>query len=222
MNIEDVNQKIKIPENPIIAIFDLQKELMKKYDQIEKINGFNIPEPPYNLDDSKVQARIKDMFWRTTEELAEAMETTPPFFQLTDWKKFWETDFCIRHFFEELADALHFLVEASIIAELNPETEVAVLFEIVSLLDIDISDLNLKILVSNVILSMGLAANILKNKPWKQTQMCTDVQKFKNKLIVVWVDFITLWQGLNCSQEDIYILYIKKHTVNVWRQDTNY
>ena len=69
---------------------------------------------------------------------------------------------------------------------------------------------------------MGIAANVLKNKPWKLTQMSTDIQKFKNKLIATWIEFAFLWQELGCAKEDVYTLYTKKHDVNVWRQNTNY
>ena len=83
-------------------------------------------------------------------------------------------------------------------------------------------DSNIEKLIANVVFSMGLAANVLKNKPWKQTHMPTDVEKFKNKFIKVWADFGVLWQELQCSLEDVYVLYVKKHDVNKWRQETLY
>ncbi len=221
MNIDDVNQKIETPEEPIIAIFKLQKKLMEKYHDIELKNGINYPDEPWNLDDKAVQYIIKDMFWRVTEELAEAVETIPPLSQLSEWRKFWNTEVSVRHFFEELSDALHFLVEASIITGLNPKIEVRIHFKPPTAFNVN-DDSGVRKHVAEIIFNMGLAANVFKNKPWKQTQISTDVQKFKNKLIDVWVDFITLWQKLGCSQEDIYILYVKKHDVNVWRQNTNY
>ena len=222
MNIEDIEKKIEIPEEPLIVIFEMQRGLMQTYDQIERQNEFHVPSLPYYIDDVKVQARIKDMFWRTTEELAEAIETIPDLLWLSRWKEFWDAEVSIRHFFEELADALHFLVEASIIASLDPRTEVIPVFELRPVVFNINDDSNIEKLIANVIFSMGLAANVLKNKPWKQTHMPTDVEKFKNKLIKVWSDFGVLWQELQCSLEDVYVLYVKKHDVNKWRQETLY
>jgi len=222
MNVDDIQNEIVVPEHPIVDIFILQEGLMKTYDQIERLNKLYVPSPPYYIDDVKVQVRIKDMFWRTTEELAEAMEVLPPLPQLCRWKQFWDISPTIRHFFEELSDALHFLVEASIIANLEPSSEVEPLFDYPEVAFNANDDLDIGQLAANIIFSMGLAANILKNKPWKQTQMPTDVEKFKNKLIKVWADFATLWQELQCSIEDVYKLYVKKHDVNVWRQNTHY
>jgi len=221
VNIDDINQKIVFPEHLVVTIFEHQKKLMIKYHAIELKNGINYPSAPWNLDDRVVQYIIKDMFWRTTEELAEAVEIIPSLFHLKKWRVFWNTEVSIRHFFEELADALHFLVEASIIVGLEPRTEVEILFGPPLKFNAN-DDLNIEELIADIIFSMGFAANVLKNKPWKQTQMPTDIEKFKNKLIATWRRFVILWQELGCSQEDVYVLYIKKHNVNVWRQNTNY
>lgn len=221
MNIDDIAQKIGIPDKPIVAIFNLQKKLMERYDEIERQNGFDVPEPPYNLDDTKVQARIKDMFWRTTEELAEAIEIIPPVWEIRNWQKLWGEEANIRHFFEELADALHFLVETSIIAGLDSKQEVQPLFSALDSTKRYFTD-SIKFDCLKIVLEMGIAANILKNKPWKLTQMSTDIAKFKNKLITVWSAFVSLLEILNCSEKEIYILYAKKNLINQWRQKTNY
>ena len=220
MNIEDVDKKVEIPKMPLLGIFELQKKLIEKYDVIEKANGFDVPMPPYSIDSAQLQARIKDMYWRTTEEIAEAMEVVPPIFKLENWKQFWSQDVDVRHFFEELADALHFLVEASIYSNVS-ESEISHWFAI-GLADSEADPLHIQDLVTSVIMKMGLSANVLKNKPWKQTQMPTDSAKFYTLLCHTWKAFGTLWSALKCSIEDIYILYVKKHTVNTWRQDTNY
>lgn len=217
-------QKIEIPKGPIIVtIFNHHKKLMGKYDIIERKNGYCVPDPPYNLDNTKVQQRIKDMFWRVTEELAEAIETMPPEFQLSEWPQFWEANSFIRHFFEELADALHFLVEASILAGLNPK-EIQ-LDSVLSSNNRPLSEFSYKGVVNRtakIILEMGIAANTFKNKPWKLTQMPTDITKFRGQLITVWLFFVELWWYLNCTQEQVYVFYAKKNLVNQWRQETNY
>jgi len=220
VNIDDIVQKIELPEEPLAVIFKMQKELMVKYDGIERDNGFQVPEPPYNLDDSKVQARIKDMFWRATEELSEALETLPPLFQLSKWTEFWNTETSIRHFFEELSDALHFLVEASIIANFQ---ELNILFNKLPVIKTSLGDTQpVEKHMAQVIFKMGSAANVFKNKPWKVTQMPTDIGQFRIKLFAVWLAFINLWKDLGCGQKQVYVLYCKKHIINKWRQKTNY
>lgn len=223
MNIDDVVKEIEIPEGPIIvAIFNHHQKLMEKYDIIERKNGYYVPKPPHSLEDTKVQQRIKDMFWRVTEELAEAIETIPLEFKLAGWVECWDTEPQVRHFFEELSDALHFLTEASILAGLNP---MRIVFS--NLLDSNarFRALSLPTVISRVtdiILNMGLTANTLKNKPWKLTQVSTDVAKFEDQLVEVWTSFIDLWNYLKCNQKHVYIFYAKKNLVNQWRQKTNY
>ena len=167
---------------------------------------------------------LKDMFWRTTEELCEAMEVIPNDETIANWKGRWENNADLRHFFEELADALHFLVEASIIAEMNENEISDVLSNIFAepvLFNIN-DDFDVRLLVAEVIFSLGLAANTLKNKPWKQTQMPTDKTRFQQKLLVAWKDFAIMWNEMGFSLADVYVLYTRKHTVNTWRQETNY
>jgi len=223
MNIDDIVKRIEIPEGSIIvAIFNHHKKLMEKYDVIERKNGYYVPDPPYSLENTKVQQRIKDMFWRSTEELAEAVETIPIEFKLAGWVECWDTEPNVRHFFEELSDALHFLTEASILAKLNP---VRIAFS--NLLDSNarfraFSSSTVISRITDIIFNMGFAANTLKNKPWKLTQVSTDVAKFKDQLVDVWASFTDLWNYLKCNQEQVYIFYAKKNLVNQWRQKTNY
>ncbi|KKL98130.1 hypothetical protein LCGC14_1827470, partial [marine sediment metagenome] len=75
---------------------------------------------------------------------------------------------------------------------------------------------------ADVIWSMGLAANTLKNKPWKNTHMATDVEAFKYKLDETWRRVLKLWVHLGADDEFIFELYAKKCQVNKFRQDTNY
>jgi len=229
MNIDDIKKEVEAPDGPIIlTIFNLQLELMKKYDEIEKRNGFQVPSSPYHIDNNQVQARIKDLFWRATEELAEALETTPSLVALKNWSVEWDKDSKIRHFFEEIADAVHFLVEASLVGGGQFFAEGMVPFMDNRLPVIKKPPFNcpsynhLDLLAWKIVYHMGLAANCLKNKPWKVTQMSTDSQQFRLALLNSWEAFCQLWKSFGGSQEELYILYAKKNLVNQWRQETNY
>jgi hypothetical protein len=230
MNIDNVNEEgIEIPKGSIIvAIFEHQEKLRQKYDVIERKNGMNIPEQPWHIDDSAVQYRIKDMFWRTTEEIAEAIDAAGSYFDNNvsmTWCDKWNEDAKLRHFFEELADALHFLTEASILANLDP-TCLEIFISITAREGIPnfikLNTTGIKSYCADFIYALGITANSLKNKPWKVTQMSTDVAVFLSLLEVAWIEFFNLWRQLGCSQVDMYKLYHRKMQVNTWRQNTQY
>jgi dimeric dUTPase (all-alpha-NTP-PPase superfamily) len=164
------------------------------------------------------QMRLKDMFWRATEEFAEALESVPPYFM--EWRDRWDSCPQTRHVMEELVDALHFFVEASIISGFEhkrlPSTFYYIVFPPCELV------MQLRELCMDVIVEMGLAANCLKNKPWKNTHMETDKQRFMHFMSQAWGAFNALWVSLGFKIEDVYVLYCKKHTVNQFRQRSNY
>lgn len=216
MNIDDVADQTTIPEKVFAAIFDRQKELMSKYDHIEAKNGLTLPEAPYQLDDKFLQYRLKDFFWRTTEELAEALEVTV---EPKNWRERWADDADLRHMYEEVADALHFFVEASIYANIKPEAveSISPTMPTEPLDSIAIRDE-----CANLVFAMGLAANCLKNKPWKQTQMATDHNRFLEQMRLAWTHFHLLWCWMGCTRADVYNLYMKKNTVNGFRIRSNY
>ena len=210
---------------------------MLKYEGIERNNGIYVPELPGHLDDRKLQYRLKDFFWRFTEELCEAAEELElhpnAFVGLTNWQKEWEGSAPLRHFFEELVDALHFLTEASIIADLDVNRVERLMCTTLlpnlqeGLIVMNRDDHNALVNQSDsmfftVIRSVGLAANCLKNKPWKTTEQQTDVSRFKEYLYQTWKDFFWMWSALGGNSKMLYILYAKKQSVNSWRISTKY
>lgn len=229
MNIDDVKNEIEVPEDIFADIFKRQHDLAVKYRVIEIKNGFWCPnlDDVEHIDSAQLQNWIKNMFWRTTEEIAEALEKIPLCIQnsmvLTrdDWVRDWDKDPDLRHFFEEMADALHFLVEVSLTVELNPSI-LSNMWNTLNGCDDRLATRHVTSMSSRVVYAMGLAANTLKNKPWKNTQMTTDFSKFMAKLELTWKYFIELWKWLECTLPDIYQLYVKKSMVNKFRQDSNY
>lgn len=218
MNIDDI--KLKRTVGTIVQMFEKQRELMKKYDGIEAKNGAHVPEPPYHLDNRVVQYRLKDLFWRVTEELAEAMEAVErgrDWEMLFQWRDIWDQEAKIRHYFEELADAVHFLVEASIISEVSPAA-------VDKVFDHPVSPQPTSFPVYHwyIVYHLGLAANCLKNKPWKQTAVPTDDSKYRSHLLDAWSWIQRLWAELGCDRADMLNLYERKWGVNKWRQDTKY
>lgn len=213
VNITDYKNP-KIVEDKLEAIFRRQKELMKKYHVIEASSGLlQTYAVPIDLDDAKGQARIKDFAWRCTEELMEAMDT----YQHK------------THFQEEIADALHFLVELVILAGLKPRDLVMGLVSNHTSDKLDIlyehaTDQG-RILFDVVmwfLISLGMTCHTLKNKPWVQTQRVTDKEEFRKRLYFTCRRFIDICVVAEIDADSLYNLYFKKSDVNKFRQRSNY
>ena len=225
MNIDDV-KNVDIPAGSLFgAMFGHQLALAMKYEHIEKRNGFwHPPDVRQPIDSAQFQNWLKNMFWRATEEVAEAFEPMEQYDDdaLHQWESEFAHDPDIRHFFEELADATHFIIEASVYARISPQTIDDIWMQACApeARSRDLSDLRMYAFA--FISGMGLAANCLKNKPWKETQMPTDERKFNRRLVDAWLPFCKLWVNLGCNLTDVYQLYMRKNAVNQFRQNTRY
>ncbi len=193
MNINDIESETVVPVDIMAAIFEKQMELVVKYKDIEGM-GDLLDTRETNINTAKGQKWIKDFAWRTTEELCEAIEAK---------------EISKEHYIEEITDALHFLTELTLIAGYKS----------------DICDMLLP--TDNrhemeVVYALGLMCNCLKNKPWKQTQMLTDREKFEKYLRQAWKRIIGIYLASGYGRTDIYILYMKKHGVNQFRIRSKY
>ena len=230
MNIKDFDApEIEKNINYAEAIFHRQQELIDKYHIIEVNNGFvsaDMP-TPVDIDDRFAQYRIKDFCWRVTEELMEAMEA------------FTHDD--MEHYIEECIDALHFITELCInvgleprdiyvrafsnesdfeaLGTLFPNVDDPILFTELTELG-DSRDIPEEVL--EVVYWMGLAANTLKNKPWKQSHISTDDNKFRMYMSCAYIQLIFLLGVSGLTSKDIYEVYYKKSEVNKFRQRSNY
>ena len=217
MNVDDVKDK-DVPAFSPTAIFDIyirQAELMDKYHEIEKDNGFARPDVPVDLDDRFSQALIKDFAWRVTEELAESTEALGG------------DD--LHHAREEAADALHFLIELFILTNFPPQ-EVARRLECLpeELLDhvrsesADPTIRTAKLMAYNVVEELGKAMNCLKQKAWKQTHVLTDQNRFYDSLSLAFGNFCVYCGTIDHTPETLYNYYFKKSEVNKFRQRSAY
>lgn len=213
MNIDDFKELDQIPDNPLHYIFDKQRELMEKYHVIEEANGLlQTPDVPVDLHDSKGQARLKDFAWRTMEEIGEALESK-------------YRSGSLDHTQEEMADALHFLVEMCILSGVTA-TDILEGYE--GLRELWYSRLPLASYaksgpLSTFVLDLGTACNFLKNKPWKQTHILTDEVRFKKAMITAFKSFLYLCFTMGIPNEEVlFQLYFRKSEVNKFRQRSNY
>lgn len=210
------------------AIFQKQAELIEKYHPIEEKSGLrHTVDVPINIHDPKGQAQLKDYAWRFIEELGEALEA----FNLHPGNP--------EHCDEELMDALHFLVEFTIHAGYTPQELIDGNHE--DLLDalydkadeeinngkgpqfFNVRDYPTLLLRSGMVLEeMAKTCNTLKNKPWKQSHMLTDTNKFGDCLKATWAAFIALCYVAEIHSQYLFELYLSKNAVNKFRQRSNY
>lgn len=212
MNITDAVEE-KISGDKLSAIFNRQKELMKKYHDIELRSGLMQTEDcPINLNDKYGQSRIKDFCWRIIEEVGESLDA------------FQQNDFV--HVNEELIDGLHFLVEMTI---LTGKDETFLYSEQMAYHKDKLYDfyllckigLPVDTCVSRLVENLGMMANCFKNKPWKQSNMLTDIDGFYDRLYIVWVCYFNLL-SVFLDADEICEVYFKKSQVNKFRQRSNY
>lgn len=205
MNITDIkDSEISVPDSAfscLTGIFARQEELHEKYKHVEHGNGLGlhlIKDKKFSLDCPRCQYIIKDFAWRVTEELTEALEAHHDGNEL--------------HCVEEIIDALHFYTELLILCGYDAR-------------DIDLSLLHgcdsESILMP--IYPVGLACNLLKNKPWKNTHLITDEKRFKEFITIGYIDLLSLAisRGLD-HIENVYMVYMKKNLVNKFRIESNY
>lgn len=115
MNINDIETEAPEDGDWLKNIFARQQELEDQYEPIEAANGFPRPASG-NIDDYARQRYIKDGAYRAVEELSEATNCLK--------NKPWKTTPVLTdrdHFFEELADFLHFTIRMFIICGLTAE-----------------------------------------------------------------------------------------------------
>lgn len=205
MNIKD----FKAPDAPaeladiMSLIFDRQMELVVKYQQIEQL-----PTPPISLHTQNGNRIIRDFAWRTTEELAESFEA---------WHKHDDETVAEMHALEELADAMHFWVELCIYSGVTAA----------QLNDVPYGSpgnhvVDMEKLYWEVVFTLGIAMNFLRNKAWKTSQVPTDEARFRLALRHVHEAMLNLWSGLGYGPDALFAFYFKKSEVNKFRQRSNY
>lgn len=69
---------------------------------------------------------------------------------------------------------------------------------------------------------IGEAMSCLKNKPWKQTHMETDVEHYKEEIIDAFHFFVELCILSGIDENDLFKIYLFKNEVNRFRQRSNY
>lgn len=124
-DIKEMPEKV-YDEKYLEKIYELQKELLDEYVKIE-----GLPPYPVNINSKKSQVLIKDFVGRVIEELAEGYESMLEVVNITKENKFFFGDVTVseiqravnhlQNVSEEMADAMHFMVELLIYSNIQPE-----------------------------------------------------------------------------------------------------
>lgn len=187
------------------AVFGRQAELMETYREIEQL-----PAPPVSVHTAHGQKIIKDFAWRTTEELAESYEALD---------KHANDETRRSHAVEEIADALHFLVELLLFAGIAVEQcldEVATWPPQTGVLE------PAPRAYWAATYRLGIAMNFLRNKAWKKSQVPTDEARFRAALLDAFAAHVDLWATLGLGEADLFNFYFRKSEVNKFRQRSEY
>lgn len=209
MNIKDVDDvNLDHVKDSFEYLWNEQYELYEKYKDIE-----GMPDKwPFNINLEESQIWIKDFFWRVWEELMEAYEA------LTE-----EDD--IIHYLEELIDALHFYLEIYVLLDRHINIE-GIILSVKNCSNISEDISALRNTNHKIGYWMGLAANKLRNKKWKKSQVLVDVDDFNNYLDKGFRALVRLiCRSLIPSDNlkyDLLNSYHKKNIVNRFRQRSNY
>lgn len=115
MNIQDVAQdQIKTPKSDTDLVREMilhQQDLLERYKEIE-----GLPDWPMPFQDRQTQRWVKDYLWRVTEEISEGMEALYLIDTTGEIRLMHQH---ITHFFEEIADAIHFMLCVMIITDVQ-------------------------------------------------------------------------------------------------------
>ena len=80
----------------------------------------------------------------------------------------------------------------------------------------------IKDLMQRCIEEMMEAANTLKNKQWKQSEVPTDKPHFYEEIADAFHFFVEMCITAGMDAEDLALMYLKKSEVNKFRQRSNY
>lgn len=194
MNTQDFKPFIKSWEE----IYALQGELQLMYRPYfkERIANFDIN----TLEDQEL---FKKLCWQIVEELTEAMEA----------KDKNEKD----HVLEELIDAFNFMLELHQLYGMTPSFDWTLPKWAQDSEDKDFAG-DLLTLIGNI----GMTANCLKNREWRQSQYLVDLVVFEDRLKRIWTCFVIMFEHLGLSENRVKELWSLKYQVNLFRIKSKY
>lgn len=194
MNTQDFKPFIKSWEE----IYALQGELQLMYRPYfkERIANFDIN----TLEDQEL---FKKLCWQIVEELTEAMEAAEK-----------PDD---EHLAEELIDAFNFMLELYQLYGMTPPLDWT-LPKWAQIMKVEFWSADMLALIGTI----GMTANCLKNREWRQSQYLVDLVVFENRLKSIWTAFIVVLYHAGFSETQVKELWSLKYQVNLFRIKSKY
>lgn len=188
---------------------DFYKLAKKQFLAYEKLEGIeNWKEYDFSIDCAEDQIKFKDMLQiRFIEELTEASDALDE----------------PEHFLEEITDALNFFISAYLMLNMDfkdlPNPEPYLPFEY----NLKVPDMEeMSLLTYPLIHKVGYLCNLLKNRPWAQSNYLVSMLDFKTRLIELWKAFWKYIGTFGINKETLFELFERKVIVNEWRMKTGY
>ena len=192
-------------------LFSAAKDQFLTYEKLEGINNWE--EYNFSIDCSADQMMFKDMLQiRFIEELTEASIAM---------------DENEEHFWEEIGDALNFFLSAYVMLGVDfnklpsPDTLLVNYSHSMRKHKTIYKD-EYSIHVYPIIEKVGYLCNLLKNRPWAQSNFLVSMVDFNERLESLWVEFWRFLDYMRVSPHDVFEMFWKKYQVNLHRIRTGY
>lgn len=220
----------------LAEIFKRQQEYCRSLAAAYQSNGLfdYSAEMPWSLDSRVDQEHFRLLAWRITEEITEAVEYHE---MAIDHKKSWASVArgSASLFREEVADALHFLIELALATgvtegellsgvqrvEARPPTidHLSYLFDCVAR-EYGTEDLKLTIpqAWAFVIYTLGHTMHLLRQRPWRTDDRRTDRKAWVMGMYTLFYAFVRACLKSEISADDLYEAYFAKAKINDARQ----
>ena len=188
---------------------DLYKYAKKQFVEYEKIEGIeDWDKYDFSIDCSVDQMKFKDMLQiRCIEELTEATHALDN----------------EEHFWEEITDSINFFLSSycRLGVDFNKLFNVEIILNNPSS-RMNINYENCAFLFYMIIDDIGNLCNLLKNRPWAQSNYLVSMYDFNERLETLWYDFWKVMSQLGIKPEKLFELFERKYEVNKWRIKTGY
>lgn len=200
----------------IIKSFDdLYKYAKKQFVEYEKLEGIeDWEEYDFSIDCSNDQMKFKDILQiRCIEELTEATHALDN----------------EEHFYEEVTDALNFFLSAYCMLGVdfnlfeNPE-QILRLYKYNSKINLSDEKEHLWLYQNfyEIINDIGDLCNLLKNRPWAQSNYLVSMYDFDIRSKKLWHTFWHVIGMMGINKEEVFEMFERKYLVNKWRIKTGY
>ena len=197
-------------KNIINSFTNLYKYAKKQFLEYEKLEGINDwEEYSFSIDCAQDQMKFKDMLQiRCIEELTEATHAL-------------DND---EHFWEEITDSLNFFLSAYCMlgVDFNTLPSARILLIQNRKKDPKITFHNCSLLFYKIVDDIGDLCNLLKNRPWAQSNYLVSMYDFDKRLKQLWIDYWIMLAKLGLTKKKIFELFERKYLVNAWRIKTGY